>query len=187
MDENIMGEIIDEYSFVADFIETHGVFIILAVVVFVIITIISETIGWILSRIASRTADSKSQIYRLCAKMVRVVGVITAIITGLGTLGINVSALVAGLGLTGFALGFAIKDALSNTLSGVLIILYQPFDVSDEIEMMGSRGLVKEVNLRYLVLDGEESEVILPNSLCFTQKIIKIKKLSQDPSQEVTV
>ncbi|RMF86456.1 MAG: mechanosensitive ion channel, partial [Nitrospinota bacterium] len=51
-------------------------------------------------------------------------GLITVgIITALGTMGINVSALVASLGLTGFALGFAFRDALSNLLAGVLILI----------------------------------------------------------------
>ena len=49
--------------------------------------------------------------------MVMIFGFVTA----LGSVGVDVSALVAGLGLTGFALGFALKDTISNLLSGVLI------------------------------------------------------------------
>ena len=55
----------------------------------------------------------------------------------LGTLGINVSALVAGLGLTGFALGFAFRDALSNVLAGVMILLYHPFHRGDCANITG--------------------------------------------------
>ena len=43
----------------------------------------------------------------------------------LGILGVDIAALVAGLGLTGFALGFTLKDALSNLLAGILILFYQ--------------------------------------------------------------
>ncbi len=46
-----------------------------------------------------------------------------SVITALGTVGINVSALVAGLGLTGFALGFVFKDTISNLLSGITAVL----------------------------------------------------------------
>ena len=179
MEEGLIGEIVDEYSFVADFIDAYGYLTVLGFLIFIIIAIVSEVIAWIFSRIASRTEGNKSQIYRLFSKVVRAFGLIIAITSGLGTLGVNISALVAGLGLTGFALGFALKDALSNTLAGMLIILYKPFDLNDEIEIMGSSGFVKEVNLRYIILESQESEVILPNSSCFTQKIIKKKKSSE--------
>ena len=56
-----------------------------------------------------------------------------------GTVGVDVSALVAGLGLAGFAIGFALRDAVSNTLAGVLVLMYQPFRVGDDIKTGGSR------------------------------------------------
>ena len=51
----------------------------------------------------------------------RITLMIFGFISAFGTLGINISALVAGLGLTGFALGFALKDTISNLLSGIKI------------------------------------------------------------------
>ena len=56
------------------------------------------------------------------------------LVTALGTLGVDVSALVAGLGLTGFALGFAVKDTISNILAGVLLLVYRPFSKKDYVE-----------------------------------------------------
>ena len=41
----------------------------------------------------------------------------------LGTLGVNITGIVAGLGLTGFLSGFALKDSIANLLAGVLILL----------------------------------------------------------------
>ena len=88
------------------------------------------------------------------------------IIIGLGTMGVDVTALVAGLGLTGFALGFALRDAVSNLLAGILIILYQPFRVGDRIEVAGSAGTVVGINLRYTVLDAADMRILVPNSTC---------------------
>lgn len=65
--------------------------------------------------------------------------------------------LPAGLGLTGFALGYACRDALSNLLAGVLIILYQPFKT----------GRAESINFRYTVLDSEGKTVLAPNSAVF--------------------
>jgi small-conductance mechanosensitive channel len=97
-------------------------------------------------------------------------------ITALGTMGINVSALVAGLGLTGFALGFAFKDILSNLLAGVLILIYRPFQRRDRITVAGFEGIVVEIGLRYTVLQGEDKRILIPNATLFTNPVTVLEK-----------
>ena len=87
-------------------------------------------------------------------------------------MGIDVSALIAGLGLTGFALGFAFRDALSNLLAGVLIILYQPFKPGDTITVSGYTGKIVGINFRYAVLDSEGKTVLVPNKTIFGTVIV---------------
>ena len=106
------------------------------------------------------------------AQASRVIFIILGFVTALGTVGINVSALVAGLGLTGFALGFAFKDTISNILSGVLILLYRPFSINDEIKVAGFKGKVISVDLRYTKLDSEEGTILIPNAKCFTDPVV---------------
>jgi small conductance mechanosensitive channel len=97
--------------------------------------------------------------------------IIFGAITALGTAGIDVSALVAGLGLTGFALGFALRDALSNLLAGVLILIYRPFQRNDRISVAGFEGIVIQTDLRYTTLQGEDKKILIPNSTLFTNSI----------------
>jgi len=85
-------------------------------------------------------------------------------VTALGTLGVNISGIVAGLGLTGFALGFALKDSISNLLAGVMILLYRPFEVGDRIDVGGLSGVVMHVNLRYTEMESETERVLVPNA-----------------------
>jgi small-conductance mechanosensitive channel len=93
-------------------------------------------------------------------------------VTALGTLGLDVTALVAGLGLTGFALGFALRDIISNTLAGVLILLFRPFHRGDRVSVAGAEGVVADVDLRYTTLVVDEStRVLVPNSTLFTNAI----------------
>lgn len=73
----------------------------------------------------------------LLSRFVFVTVMIFGGITALGTLGIDVSVLVAGLGVTGFALGFAMKDTISNLLAGVLLLVYRPFAIDDHINISG--------------------------------------------------
>ena len=91
--------------------------------------------------------------------------------TALGTLGVNIMGLVAGLGLTGFALGFALKDSIANLLAGVMILLYRPFEVGDRIDVGGLAGRVTHVDLRYTELDNETERVLVPNSKMLTDPI----------------
>jgi len=102
---------------------------------------------------------------------------IVGIISALGTLGINISVLIAGLGLTGFAIGFAFKDVISNFLAGILILLYHPFRIGDHIKIGASEGRVKEINLRYTIMQGRNGEeILIPNSITFTKEIVVKKK-----------
>jgi len=112
-----------------------------------------------------------SHLTSLFARTSRIALIIFGVITALGTLGINVSALVAGLGLTGFALGFALKDIISNLLSGVLILLYRPFGIGNRIVISGFDGTVVSIDLRYTVLESEGKKILIPNSKLFTDPI----------------
>jgi len=102
---------------------------------------------------------------------------IIGIISALGTLGVDISALVAGFGLTGFAIGFAFKDIISNFLAGIFILLYHPFNIGDYIKIGSSEGRVKEINLRYTIMKGKDGEkILIPNSITFTKEIIVKEK-----------
>jgi small conductance mechanosensitive channel len=93
-------------------------------------------------------------------------------VTALGTLGLDIRALIAGLGLTGFALGFALRDIISNTLAGVLILLHRPFHRGDRISVAGEQGIVSEIDLRYTTLQLDAgTRVLVPNSTLFTNTI----------------
>ncbi len=107
----------------------------------------------------------------LLIRTVRVTIVIFAAVTVLGTLGVDITAMVAGLGLTGFALGFALKDTISNLLAGVLILLYRPFSVGNNIKIAGYRGTVMSIDLRYTILEAEGEKVLIPNAKLFTDPV----------------
>ncbi|VAW65144.1 hypothetical protein MNBD_GAMMA10-2625 [hydrothermal vent metagenome] len=141
-----------------------------AVVIFLVFFILSKLIRKLITTTAERLKLDKN-ISSLLARMSNVTLVIFGIITALGTLGINVSALVAGLGLTGFALGFALKDTISNFLCGILILLYHPFKIGNRIKISGYEGLVVAIDLRYTELDSNGNKVLIPNSKLFTNPV----------------
>ena len=114
---------------------------------------------------------SHANISSVLAGIVKNIMLILGLITALGTLGVNISAIVAGLGLTGFAFGFAFKDMLSNFISGILIFIYEPFKLGDIIEVEGKTGKVVDINLRYVTMESEEQKVLIPNSISVSKVI----------------
>ena len=109
---------------------------------------------------------------RLLGKTTYLTLLILGLVIGLGTMGIDVTAAVAGLGLTGFALGFALKDIVSNVVAGVMIVLYKPFDEGDDVKVAGFEGRVKRIDLRYTFLESEGDDIFVPNSKLFTDPIV---------------
>ncbi|MGC9347124.1 MAG: mechanosensitive ion channel family protein [Anaerolineae bacterium] len=96
-------------------------------------------------------------------------------LTALGTMGVDIAALIASLGLVGFAVGFALKDAISNYLAGILILAYRPFEREDQIAVAGHRGIVVDIDMRYTILDTEERRVLVPNAQLFNN-VVTVEK-----------
>ena len=142
----------------------------------VVIILLFLALAWTLRRlfrgIAHRFDMERRPLVNLGAETAWFTAITLGFIIGFGTMGVDVTALVAGLGLTGFALGFALRDAVSNLLAGVLIILYQPFRAGDRIEVAGSAGRVVGINLRYTTLDAGDRRILVPNNNLFSNSVV---------------
>jgi len=118
--------------------------------------------------------DSLLLLTQLARGAVMVFGTILA----LEQVNFNVSGFVAGLGIVGFAIGFALQDIARNFIAGIILILRQPFRIGNWVKVADYSGTVTEINLRDTVIrtaDGEK--VILPNSNVFNAAIINFSEL----------
>lgn len=116
----------------------------------------------------------------ILAKTAKNIVLVFGILSALTSAGINVQGLVAGLGLTGFALGFALKDTLANLIAGMFILLYRPFRIGQWIKVATSKtvydeGRVKKIDLRYTMLETDDFFTLVPNSMLFTNSIMIYK------------
>ena len=101
-----------------------GIFAGLVVIVaFFIAAVMSRRL---LRRLSARVEADKRPLVGLAGETLFYVVIAVGLITGLGTMGINVSALIAGLGLTGFALGFALRDAVTRKAQRPLRAFWWP-------------------------------------------------------------
>jgi small conductance mechanosensitive channel len=106
---------------------------------------------------------------RVCYYSILTFGLITA----LSTAGLEVQALITGLGLTGFALGFALKDILANLLSGIMLLMYRPFNIGDQIIMATYEGTIENIRMRDTLLRSYDGRlVIIPNTKLITEVVI---------------
>ncbi len=134
---------------------------------------------WIASIVAARViagVGSRARldvvVRKLLSDSVRLTIITIGAITALGTIGVDVTALVAGLGLTSLALGLAFQDLVRNAISGVLILMYHPFHLGDTITVTGSEGKVVNIDLRYTTLQAEGVTILIPNQSVFSNVVV---------------
>jgi small-conductance mechanosensitive channel len=124
-------------------------------------------------KVCFKNKQFKKNLSGLYCQLVNIFCWSVGVVTILGTLDVNISALLAGLGLTGFAVGFACKDVLSNSLSGFIIMLYSPFEIGDVITIKGKVGKFDSINFRYVKLISNSGEIVLiPNSSILNEIIL---------------
>jgi len=107
--------------------------------------------------------------------MVRVLLWIVFLIIILANLGINVSGLIAGLGIMGFVVGFALKDTLGNLASGIFILFYKPFKVHDWVTVGGVTGEVLKVGIAACEFKAaNQNKITIPNNKIWGDVIINL-------------
>jgi small-conductance mechanosensitive channel len=86
--------------------------------------------------------------------------------------GLTPSSLVAGLGVTTVAVGFAFKDIFENFLAGVIIMLRNKMRIGDTISCNGIQGKIEHISLREThIRRGGDELVIVPNSMLFKNPV----------------
>ena len=91
--------------------------------------------------------------------------VVLALLIALSQLGISLGPLLAGFGVIGFILGFAMQDSLSNLAAGMMILINRPYDVGDLVEIATVFGKVSHMSMvstSILTLDNQK--LVVPNS-----------------------
>ena len=93
-------------------------------------------------------------------------------ITVLGTLGVDTKPFITGLGITGFTIGFALKDIATNFLSGLMLMTQKPFKNGDKVKVVGLEGTVDTVDVRYVILKNATGKVWIPSSTVYSNPVV---------------
>ena len=147
--------------------------IVVAIVVVVIFWIVSKMIRSIVHKqLANRERDNLGEVLGGFLKFATLLlGSLLALTIVIPSL--KPGDLIAGLGVSSVAIGFAFKDILQNWLAGLLILLRQPFQVEDQISVNGHEGTVERIETRATIIktyDGQR--IVVPNSDIYTNAVL---------------
>lgn len=84
---------------------------------------------------------------RLLSKTAAVTMYAMITVSALGTFGVDTKPLLTGIGVTGFTIGFALKEVATNFISGIFLVIYKPFVRGCRIKIHGSGGGIEGKNL----------------------------------------
>lgn len=119
-----------------------------------------------ITNLAQKSSNTfRKEVINLILKVVYFIIIIIAILMILKTLGFNISAIVASLGLGGLAVALAVKDMLANFFASVMLLFDNSFSQGDWIECGGVEGTIVEMGLRRTTIRTfDNGLVLIPNS-----------------------
>ncbi len=104
------------------------------------------------------------QVRQLVVKLVRLLVFAGFAIMALGQMGVQITPLLAGIGVAGVGLSLAMQSVLGNLVAGLNIIFSKPFTVGEYIELLGVYGQVQDISLfSTILLHADNSRVVVPN------------------------
>jgi small conductance mechanosensitive channel len=141
----------------------------LKLIVLLVILYVARALSRVTRRITEQATKNvnlskllRRMIVATAANGVFIIGVLIA----LSQLGVSIGPLLAGLGIAGIVIGFALQDTLSNFASGMMILLYRPYDVGDLVDAGGEFGTVTDMSLVFtVILTIDNQRLVVPNNL----------------------
>ncbi len=160
----------DSWESVSDAVSRSLPDIFLKVLAFVLILIAFRALSQLVKRVVSSALIRSGAEFSTLLKdvLISVSGasvMMLGILVALSQVGISLGPALAGLGVAGFIVGFALQDTLGNFAAGGMILFYRPYDVDDFVEVAGTIGLVKKMTLVSTTINTFDNQtLIIPNS-----------------------
>ena len=143
-----------------------------ALVIFAITLWGAKLIAKGVRKLSQKRIDSE-EINQLIFRITRWTLIIIGTVVALDQVEFDITGFIAGLGVAGFTIGFALQDIAKNFISGLLLLYRQPFMIGDYVKVSDYSGEVKEINIRDTVVTTINGEtVIIPNKDVFENPII---------------
>lgn len=152
-----------------------GINIGLAILTLIVFWILAGIFASITGRAVSGMRNMSELLKRFFVHTVQNLTKIIGAIVALSMLEINIGPLVAALGAAGFIIGFALQGTLSNFASGLMILIYRPYDLGNVVNLAGITGTVNSMTLVSTTLKLPDNQVVvIPNNSIWGSTITNI-------------
>ena len=154
------------------------------IIQFVVIIIVFYLLSIVAGKAAKKTFSKSKHFSTLLRKFLvmtaRRLVMVVGLFVGLSALEVNIGPVLAIVGAAGFVIAFALQNSLSNFASGILMLVYRPFDIGDMISVASTLGKVESMNLLSTQLRTPDNQlVIVPNNSVWGDVIINVTGITQ--------
>ncbi len=169
---NIIIYIYNDFSSVAFISKVFNIFYV-ALVTLIIYKLINVIASVRLAKVTKKLDNFKDGLVNVGIKIINFIIIFIGLLVSLYFAGVNLTTVLSGLGIGGFAVAFAAKDTISNFFGTLSILFSDVFSQGDWIEIDGYQGVVVEIGLRVTTIRTFDNALIaIPNGT-FASKNIK--------------
>lgn len=155
-------------SMIIDYTIHFVIAVIILIIGIMIANFINRTLNGVMKR---RKLDP--MVSQFFASIIKYAILAFVVVAALSQLGIQTTSFVAIIGAAGLAVGLALQNSLSNFASGVLLILFRPFQVNDYVELGGAEGKVRDLQIfSTTLLTSDGKIIIIPNSKIVSNNLV---------------
>jgi small conductance mechanosensitive channel len=139
--------------------------LLLCVVIIVAFAVLGRIVGALVRRALERFGRATTLLIQFLAGLAQKAILFVGIVVGVGALGVPMGPFLAAIGAAGLVVGLALQGTLSNFASGIMILLYRPYDIGDDINAGGVTGSVRAMTIVSTTLHTPDNQiVIVPNN-----------------------
>jgi len=167
---------IDIMQLIETYVLPWGINIVMALAIFIIGKFIVKVVVKFAKKLMIK-AKVDNILVNFIASIISTILLLFVVIATLDQLGVATTSLIALIGAAGLAVGLALQGTLQNLASGVMLIIFRPFNDGDFIEAAGVSGVVEQIGIFTTTMrTGDNREIIIPNGEIFGGTITNYSK-----------
>ncbi|MDD7008170.1 MAG: mechanosensitive ion channel family protein [Spirochaetales bacterium] len=187
MNNQVVGETIEQaidwmdvfYSSLS-MLERIGVNLIVSAIIFFVAKIAVMVVKRLLNKAEGRHVKFTPLMSGFVFKLLKVLIWIFAILFILAVWGIDLTPVVAGLGVTGVVLGFALQESISSIFSGMMLAINQPFELGDYVDIGSTSGTVRAMDIMSVTLTTPDNrKITMSNKIVWSQVITNYSSMDK--------
>jgi small conductance mechanosensitive channel len=164
-------------------ITTYGLSVLGAIGILVVGWMVSNWISRMVVNGLARTGRIDQTLRDFLGSLVRYALLVFTGLAVLNQFGIQTASVIAVLGALGLAIGLALQGTLSHVAAGVMLLMFRPFKIGDNIEAAGLAGQVREIGLFATELvTPDRVQIIIPNAQIWDKPVKNFTRYGAEPS-----